>query len=356
MFDLISNSTSNQTTKNAASVVSSFVTMRQLNIQASTDSQNCTYDNKTSIFDSAFNRSAITSQNCFCQRLLATVEQSAYIAQVTKPYLYGYILYAPNTTVYNEVIKRANQTFSTMSGAIQLFNMTASLIDSLILNDTVVSVLQQLAATPNPWNINTTDLNRTLSTLDKASVLLRFGYNLASCLRLDKFRGYATEQEMVKAGTDLGSKQLFWAGIVFNEPETVKNNQPSLPDLVSYKIRMNSSSTHDTNFAQDRIYRFQKPVYIGCSSCQDYFLFGFIYIQDMLEKAIIEVKTGGSQLFGLVSQMMPYPCFKEDAFISAVAYSLPLIMVLAWIYTVSMLIKDIVYEKEKRLKGNWITI
>lgn len=48
--------------------------------------------------------------------------------------------------------------------------------------------------------------------------------------------------------------------------------------------------------------------------------------------------------------MTPYPCYVNDKFISAIARTLPLFMVLAWIYTVSMMVKDIVYEKEKRLK------
>ena len=37
-------------------------------------------------------------------------------------------------------------------------------------------------------------------------------------------------------------------------------------------------------------------------------------------------------------------------FTLAIARSLPLFMVLAWIYTVSMVVKGIVYEKEERLK------
>ena len=39
-----------------------------------------------------------------------------------------------------------------------------------------------------------------------------------------------------------------------------------------------------------------------------------------------------------------------DKFVAAISRTLPLFMVLAWIYTVSMMVKDIVYEKEKRLK------
>ena len=53
---------------------------------------------------------------------------------------------------------------------------------------------------------------------------------------------------------------------------------------------------------------------------------------------------------GITTQMTPYPCFINDRFARAIASSLPLFMVLSWIYTVSMLVKDIVYEKEKRLK------
>ena len=48
--------------------------------------------------------------------------------------------------------------------------------------------------------------------------------------------------------------------------------------------------------------------------------------------------------------MTPYPCWVLDKFLTALSSLLPLFMVLAWIYTVAMMTKDIVYEKEKRLK------
>jgi len=48
--------------------------------------------------------------------------------------------------------------------------------------------------------------------------------------------------------------------------------------------------------------------------------------------------------------MTPYPCWVLDKFLTALASLLPLFMVLAWIYCVAMMTKDIVYEKEKRLK------
>lgn len=110
---------------------------------------------------------------------------------------------------------------------------------------------------------------------------------------------------------------------------------------------MNASLTHDTTYTQDRIYNFGPSNCLGCNS---YFLYGFIFIQDMLEKAIVEVKTNTTQKFGVITQMTPYPCYVNDKFVVAISRTLPMFMVLAWIYTVSMMVKDIVYEKEKRLK------
>ena len=48
---------------------------------------------------------------------------------------------------------------------------------------------------------------------------------------------------------------------------------------------------------------------------------------------------------------MPYPCYIEDRFIIAIARTFPLFMTLAWVFSASMIIKSIVYEKEQRLKG-----
>ncbi|CAF3347478.1 unnamed protein product [Rotaria sp. Silwood1] len=47
---------------------------------------------------------------------------------------------------------------------------------------------------------------------------------------------------------------------------------------------------------------------------------------------------------------MPYPCWINDKFVNSISRMLPLLMVLSWIFTVSMNVKDIVHEKEKRLK------
>ena len=49
-------------------------------------------------------------------------------------------------------------------------------------------------------------------------------------------------------------------------------------------------------------------------------------------------------------QQFPYPCSIDDRFILAISRTFPLFMTLSWIYSSAMIIKSIVYEKEKRLK------
>lgn len=57
-----------------------------------------------------------------------------------------------------------------------------------------------------------------------------------------------------------------------------------------------------------------------------------------------------SQTFGIQGKMTPFPCWVQDKFLTAISNLLPLFLVISWLYTVAMITKDIVYEKEKRLK------
>ncbi|RMC22299.1 hypothetical protein DUI87_00611 [Hirundo rustica rustica] len=77
---------------------------------------------------------------------------------------------------------------------------------------------------------------------------------------------------------------------------------------------------------------------------------GFVYLQDVVEQAIIRVQTGTEKKTGVYVQQMPYPCYVDDIFLRVMSRSMPLFMTLAWIYSVAVIIKGIVYEKEARLK------
>lgn len=157
-----------------------------------------------------------------------------------------------------------------------------------------------------------------------------------TCVDLDKFMGLKSEKEAVDKGLSLMKKDKFWAAVIFEPNETH-------PHLITYKIRMNASRTQDTTYAQDKHFSYGPR---NCFTCNPYFLHGFIYIQDMIEQAIVSPGLG----LGVSAQMSPYPCHISDKFFIDISKSLPLFMVIAWVYTVSTLVKDIVYEKERRLK------
>ena len=53
---------------------------------------------------------------------------------------------------------------------------------------------------------------------------------------------------------------------------------------------------------------------------------------------------------GVWIQQFPTDCYVSDTFLTYLNVLLPFIMVLSWLATVSLLVKNIVYEKEKRLK------
>ncbi len=82
-----------------------------------------------------------------------------------------------------------------------------------------------------------------------------------------------------------------------------------------------------------------------------YYLFGFVPIQDIVNRALVDFFAGEHVAVpgGFVRQF-PVPEHNVDLFAAGIARSLPLLAVLAFIYSVSNIVKNVVYEKEMRLK------
>lgn len=77
----------------------------------------------------------------------------------------------------------------------------------------------------------------------------------------------------------------------------------------------------------------------------------FIFVQDMIERAVLEEVVGDRVASpGVYIQEMPYPCFKRDRFTISMLYVLPLAMLFAWLFPVAMTARAVVREKETRLK------
>ena len=233
-----------------------------------------------------------STSNCFCQtiyHILNTISPDTRLlfSQIS-PMLLGKIVFAPNTPAYRNLIKRANSTFENMETILKYFGSLADLgkyILKLInldkhaldlLKENVITLAEELKLNRT---INFEDiLLQTEATIEQ----LDFVRNLGYCVELDKFVGFENEEEATKIGGHLLDKSNLWGAFIFENTELIDENGASqLPNKVTYKIRMNSSLTHNTFYTQDKFY-FYGPS--NCIRCNSYFLYGFIYMQDILEK------------------------------------------------------------------------
>lgn len=87
-----------------------------------------------------------------------------------------------------------------------------------------------------------------------------------------------------------------------------------------------------------------------------YFSSGFIFLQDKIERAIIELQSNRLDLPQMYMEQIPFPCSVFDQFLFGLGPSFPLFMNLAFVFACAMIVKSIVYEKEKRLKETMRTM
>ncbi|XP_014738361.1 PREDICTED: ATP-binding cassette sub-family A member 7 [Sturnus vulgaris] len=192
------------------------------------------------------------------------------------------------------------------------------------------------------WRQVYADVDAVLSTLSQ----------FMECVCLDKIEAVATEEQLVSRALELLEEQQFWAAVVFQPP--INASAPGLPPHVRYKIRMDIDDVTRTNKIKDRFWD-PGPAADPFSDLR-YVWGGFIYIQDLVEQAVVRVQTGAAPRTGVYVQQMPYPCYVDDVFLRVLNRSLPLFMTLAWIYSVAMIIKGVVHEKETRLKETMKTM
>ncbi|CAM5115675.1 unnamed protein product [Eretmochelys imbricata] len=312
----------------------------------------------------------------YCNELLKNLESSPLsriIWRALKPLLIGKILYTPDTPVTRRVMAEVNRTFQelgvfrdlggmwedigpkiwTFMESSQEMDLIRTLLKSEGLWDTHLSgsnwtvqdVSLFLAKSPEdvqPVNGSTYTWMDAFNETDQAvQTISRF----MECVNLDKLEPVATEVRLINRSMELLDERRFWAGIVFPE---ISPNSVELPPHIKYKIRMDIDNVERTNKIKDgywdpgpRADPFEDMRYVWG---------GFVYLQDVVEQAIIRALTGTEKKTGVYVQQMPYPCYVDDIFLRVMGRSMPLFMTLAWIYSVAVIIKGIVYEKEARLK------
>uniref|UniRef100_A0A673CGF1 Phospholipid-transporting ATPase ABCA1-like n=1 Tax=Sphaeramia orbicularis TaxID=375764 RepID=A0A673CGF1_9TELE len=319
------------------------------------------------------------SSTPYCNNMMRSLESSPIsrmIWRALKPLLMGKILYTPDTPATQRIIHEVNKTFQELGVLRDLGGMWEEMrpkiwnfMESSEEMDLVRTLLQNNASavffntqlSETEWRVS--DVSHFLSKASEDQRTAGSAYTwrdifnetdqaiqtisrFMECVNLDKLEPVANEERLVNKSMGLLNNQKFWAGIVF--PDITHGSSPDLPPNVNYKIRMDIDNVERTNKIKDgywdpgpRADPFEDLRYIWG---------GFSYLQDVIEQGIIRAVTGTKERTGIYIQQMPYPCYVDDIFLRVMSRSMPLFMTLAWMYSVAIIIKGVVYEKEARLK------
>lgn len=86
----------------------------------------------------------------------------------------------------------------------------------------------------------------------------------------------------------------------------------------------------------------------------DYVAESFLTLQYSVDMAIIEAikndSYGPDELIDLQMERFPFPPYKTDSFITIIQTLFPLLVMLGFYLCSMLMVRDIVYEKEQRLK------
>ncbi|MXQ93868.1 hypothetical protein E5288_WYG008118 [Bos mutus] len=319
------------------------------------------------------------STSPYCNDLMKNLESSPLsriIWKALKPLLVGKILYTPDTPVTRRLMTEVNKTFQELavfhdlegmwqelSPKIWTFmesssemDLVRTLLDSRGNDDfweqrlegsdwTAKDIVAFLAKHPEDVQSTNGSVYTWREAFNETNQAIQTISRFMECVNLNKLEPVATEVLLINKSMELLDERKFWAGVVFTG---IAPGSVELPHHVKYKIRMDIDNVERTNKIKDgywdpgpRADPFEDMRYVWG---------GFAYLQDVVEQAIIRVLTGTEKKTGVYMQQMPYPCYVDDIFLRVMSRSMPLFMTLAWIYSVAVIIKGIVYEKEARLK------
>ena len=95
-------------------------------------------------------------------------------------------------------------------------------------------------------------------------------------------------------------------------------------------------------------------VYLRCSrwiGLAGYYREGFLTLQDAISRVLMEtLSSQTNDHVDIQMQRLPYPPYNNDVFLVALQGWLPLIIMISFIYPALNIVKNVVHEKEKRLK------
>nr|CAD7439812.1 unnamed protein product [Timema bartmani] len=326
--------------------------------------------------DSYVNDSDATSLCNDMFRELESNTMTRFIWLQIKPFFRGKIPFAPDTPATRRIMQRVNGTFDPILDLKEMaehwLNITLpKLRETFVSNEESLKYIQNFLETDIGQNLLTYSANNSIiNNLLATNTSLRVNYvkdmtqkllqenntklredifdtiqqmqmnltQILECFDTNKTEGYATEDEAIDRGMELLYGKKLWGVVIFNNIES--NETDVLPSFIHYKIRMDSSRVDGTDQIEDRLPRpgpRRRP-----AIDLKYITYGFAYLQ--LGLTIKYDKAFDQKVLNAVF----VSC--APRFVMAISRTFPMFMTLSWVYSCSMIIKSIVYEKERRLK------
>ncbi|KAM6349075.1 glucosylceramide transporter ABCA12 [Alca torda] len=305
---------------------------------------------------------------------LVKTPTGALIWSFLKPMVLGKILYTPDTTGTRAIMEKSNATLKQMAdlalksqewldkspvimNSLTKLNQTFPMIKNTLQNPFVqvfIKLMVDLDAAELLSQINELDdirleLQNNADIVDQLNTLATLAVNVSSCVSFNRVHAVRNLEEMEMVAKELFLKNELFASIIFKLPSShssVHGDSP-LPPILNYTIRMSSRITQTTNRIRERIWTVGPH---NSTSQSQIYSRAFIYIQDSIERAIIELQTGKKpEEIAVQVQAMPYPCYNKDMFLTSVTYSLPFALMAAWVLFIADFVKTLVQEKDLRL-------
>ncbi|XP_049744043.1 glucosylceramide transporter ABCA12 [Elephas maximus indicus] len=295
-----------------------------------------------------------------------------------KPMLLGRILYAPYTPVTKAIMEKSNVTLRQLAelreksqewmdkspffmNSFHLINQTIPMLQNTLRNPFVqvfVKFSVGLDAVELLKSIDELDtlrikLENHMDIIDHLNTLSSLTVNISSCILYDRIQAANTIEEMEGEAKRLYKTNELFGSVIFKLPSNRRwqkgyaSENVSLPPVIKYTIRMSLKTAQTTRSLRTKIWA---PGPHNSPSHNQIYGRAFIYLQDSIERAIIELQTGrNSQEIAVQVQAIPYPCFMKDNFLTSVSYSLPIVLMVAWVVFIAAFVKKLVYEKDLRL-------
>uniref|UniRef100_A0A4W6EYE1 ATP binding cassette subfamily A member 12 n=1 Tax=Lates calcarifer TaxID=8187 RepID=A0A4W6EYE1_LATCA len=295
-----------------------------------------------------------------------------------KPMLMGQILYTPDTPVTRSIMEKANATLQEFANlrkyskdwiessnylinSAEILSQTLPTLQNSLGNSFVKNFIEmQTDIDVGRMKETLMLLEKNKHVLDQITTLSTLMVDLSSCIKFDRYRGFNSAEQLNSEAQELAKNRDLYASVIFKLPKDEDSSRKrqarsssaftatsSLPPKVSYTIRMHMDNVMRTDRVRDPY--FVKDTHILARQTMRYNR-GFIYLQENIDRAIIETQTGRKVTEPAVQlQPFPYPCHFRDEYLEAISFVFPLMLMIAWVLFVADFVKKLVHERELRL-------